>query len=84
MTTQSQPTVTEAGAYEVLRRAQMAAEIAEQKKSRMWDSAVLAASDAAACFNRGDFRYARERALESLAYSVGKFSEAYRSACSFS
>jgi len=44
----------------------------------MWSSAIFAHKDASACFNKGDFYYARERALDSLAYSVGKFSPVYQ------
>lgn len=72
------PEATEYNAYEALRAAQMAADKAEQARSRMWDSAVLACRAAESQFNKGDWRCARDRALDSLAYSVGKFSPVYQ------
>jgi hypothetical protein len=50
-------------------------------KGSMVDSAALCLDDARACLARGDLPHARERALNSLAYSVGIFGLAYREAC---
>lgn len=65
-------TVTEAQAYEALRLAQI-----NEHKGSLSSSAVLAAQDAAACFNAGDFASCVRRARESLRYSVGVFHADY-------
>lgn len=46
----------------------------------MVSSAMVSLEDARACFARGDFRFAAERAMKSLAYSVGIMHEAHRAA----
>ncbi len=74
MTTQIE--ITETKAYNALRIA--AANFRDD--GRMSSSAQIAYEDAEDCFNRGDFSSAYERALDSLSYSVGVFSDAYKSA----
>jgi hypothetical protein len=49
-------------------------------KGSMVDSAALCLDDARSLLARGDLEHARERALNSLAYSVGILSLAYREA----
>lgn len=72
--------VTEARAYNALRIAQVEADRATLRCSRSCDSAALAARDAAYLFNRGEFYYAYNRALDSLSYSVGRFTARYAEA----
>lgn len=74
--------VTETQAFNAIRIAQIEADRAELEIRQNWQSARLALTDAEHCFNRLDFRYARERALDSLAHSVGKFSPRYAEAAS--
>lgn len=74
-TTANSMNVTETQAYEAVRLAQL-----NEHKGSMASSALLAAQDAAACFNRGDYRYALLRALDSLSYSVGRFHADYAKA----
>jgi hypothetical protein len=69
--------VTEAQAYETMRVARIQAELAELANRPMHSSAQLCARDAEACFARLDWYHARERALKSLAYSVGILSPLY-------
>ncbi len=73
--------VTEAQAYEAMRRAQVEADKATDHPMRPVHaaSAHMRAVDSAACFNRGNFWGAANAAIDSLAYSVGKSSEIYRS-----
>jgi hypothetical protein len=77
------PEASEFNAYEAIRAAQIV--IAKQSepaavRAKMLSSGVVACEDASKCFNRGDFRSARDRALDSLAYTVGVFSGIYQSA----
>jgi hypothetical protein len=66
---------TEAEAYEALRLAQL-----HTRQGAMQSSAELCAADALECFNAGDYGHAHERAVKSLAYSVGIFSPVYKAA----
>ncbi len=65
-------TVTETQAYNCLRIAQL-----NEHLGLMASSAKSTAEDAASLFNKGDFYYCAARALDSLGYSVGVFSEHY-------
>lgn len=60
--------ISETAAFEALRTAQC-----NEHKGDMKSSAQLAARDAESLFNKGDFKYAYLRALDSLSYSVGLF-----------
>ena len=66
---------SEAVAYEAIRLAQINAD-----RGAMASSAHVAALDAVACFNSGDFSAAHSRACDSLSYSVGVFHADYRKA----
>lgn len=50
------------------------------RTATMQSSAELCLADAIALFDKGDFEYARKRALKSLAYSVGVFHPDYKKA----
>ena len=50
--------------------------------AQMQTSAILCLCDARKCFGRGQFDFAKERALRSLSYSVGVFHADYRKASS--
>lgn len=63
---------TETRAYEAIRLAQV-----HEHEGRMPASATLAAEDAEACFNRGDYAGAVMAAKRSLSYSVGLFHPDY-------
>ncbi len=75
---------SEYNAYEAIRAADLAIEKARRPfsadKASMLSSAALARDDAQALFNKGDYKYARLRALDSLSYSVGVFSPIYQTA----
>lgn len=62
--------VTEKQAYEAMRLAQIHAETSTKD---MVSSARSVVQDVESLFNKGDFRCAYERALDSLRYSVGCF-----------
>jgi hypothetical protein len=82
MTNAKTPVATEYNAYEAIRAAQIEIEKQESgkvAKRDMLSSAILACSDAQACFNKSDWKYARIRALDSLSYTVGVFSPVYQS-----
>jgi len=49
-------------------------------QAQMRSSAELCIADANACLARGFEQYARDRALKSLAYSVGVLSPIYKQA----
>jgi hypothetical protein len=53
---------------------------AHADKAQMRSSAELCIADAKSCLERGLVQYAKERALKSLAYSVGIFSPVYKQA----
>lgn len=74
------PTVTEATAFEILRRAQIAADFAEHEKKSMHTSARLCEQDAARAFERADWSACARRALDSLTYSAGMFDARYADA----
>ncbi len=76
--TKQLPEANEHNAYEALRAAQLAADEAKRTNRVMWSSALVAVNDAEKQFNKADWRCARDRALDSLAYSVGKFSPIYQ------
>jgi hypothetical protein len=50
-------------------------------KGNMIDSAALCLDDARSLLTAGDLTYARQRALKSLAYSVGILAPVYLDAC---
>jgi uncharacterized protein (UPF0332 family) len=60
--------MTETRAYEALRLAQL-----HETEGRLASSAKSTADDARKLFNRGEYQYAAQRALDSLDYSVGLF-----------
>lgn len=74
------PTVTEAVAFEILRRAQIACDFAEHEKKSMHTSARLCEQDAGRAFERSDWSACARRALDSLTYSTGMFSSTYADA----
>lgn len=58
--------------------------VIEDSRNRDWtpcqSSAEVALGDAIACYDRGDLEHARQRALKSIAYSVGVFHSDYKKA----
>ena len=70
-------TVTDAVAYVAIHQARLAYD-APAVKDPMLSSAKLCIDDAVACLDRGQYSAARDWALRSLAYTVGRFSDVYR------
>lgn len=64
---------TETQAYEALRVAQL-----NEHRGEMASSAKLAAKDAEALFNKGEWDLAHARACDSLKYSLGIFASEYQ------
>lgn len=69
-----------AATFEILRTAQIRADLAAAAGVAMASSAILCARDAEIRFNANDLRGCRERAIGSLRYSVGVFGADYQRA----
>jgi hypothetical protein len=58
-------------AYEIIRTAQIQHEKCDDRARR--ENAKVGLTDAESLYNKGEFFYAKSRALDSLGYSVGVF-----------
>ena len=58
--------------------------VIDDRSGREWSpcpsSAEVCLGDAIACYDGGDYEHARQRALKSIAYSVGVFHSDYKKA----